>query len=94
MDGRQRNSEDLNDNRIQQLKNGNTDGYNEETKVLVRDYKGGKEFEENLRMLNEEHVRKYNLLQQQSPQTEEEFRRQVEESHRLSEERKKKLSEA
>ena len=37
MDGRQRNSEDLNDNRIQQLKNGNTDGYNEETKVLVRD---------------------------------------------------------
>ena len=29
-------------------------------------YKGGKEFEENLRMLNEEHVRKYNLLLQQS----------------------------
>lgn len=57
-------------------------------------YKGGKEFEENLRMLNEEHVRKYNLLQQQSPQTEEEFRRQVEKSRRLSEEREKKLSEA
>ena len=57
-------------------------------------YKGGKEFEENLRMLNEERVREYNLLQQRSPQTEEEFRKQVEESHRLSEERKKKLSEA
>ena len=57
-------------------------------------YKGGKEFEENLRMLNEEHVREYNLLLQQSPQTEEEFRKQVEESHRLSEERKKRLSEA
>lgn len=57
-------------------------------------YKGGKEFEENLRMLNEERVREYNLLQQRSPQTEEEFRKQVEESHRLSEERKKRLSEA
>ena len=56
-------------------------------------YKGGKEFEENLRMLNEERVREYNLLQQQSPQTEEEFRRQVEKSRRLSEERKRKLSE-
>ena len=36
-EGETRFSEDLNDNRIQQLKNGNTDGYNEETKVLVRD---------------------------------------------------------
>lgn len=36
-EGETRFSEDLDDNRIQQLKNGNTDGYNEETKVLVRD---------------------------------------------------------
>ena len=36
-EGETRFSEDLNDSRIQQLKNGNTDGYNEETKVLVRD---------------------------------------------------------
>ena len=57
-------------------------------------YKGGKEFEENLRMLNEERVREYNLLQQRSPQTEEEFRRQIEKSRRLSEEREKKLNEA
>jgi hypothetical protein len=57
-------------------------------------YKGGKEFEENLKRLNAEHVRRYNLLQEQNPQTEEEFRRQVEEAHRLSEERKRKLNEA
>lgn len=57
-------------------------------------YKGGKEFEENLKKLNAEHVREYNLLQEQNPQTEEEFRRQVEKSRRLSEERMKRLSEA
>ena len=55
-------------------------------------YKGGVEFEENLRMMNKEHVRKYKLLQQQSPQTEEEFRKQVEKSRKLSEERQKKFS--
>lgn len=54
-------------------------------------YKGGPEFEENLRMLNERRVQEYNLLQQQYPQTEEEFREQVEKSRRLSEERKKNM---
>ena len=38
-------------------------------------YKGGPEFEENLRMLNAERVREYQLLQKQNPQTEEEFQR-------------------
>ena len=56
-------------------------------------YKGGPEFEENLRMLNAERVREYQLLQEQNPQTEEEFQRQVEKSRRLSEERKKRLME-
>ena len=56
-------------------------------------YKGGPEFEENLRMLNAEHVREYQLLLEQNPQTEEEFQRQVEKSRRLSEERKKRLME-
>lgn len=56
-------------------------------------YKGGPEFEENLRMLNAEHVREYQLLLEQNPQTEEEFQRQVEKSRQLSEERKKRLME-
>lgn len=56
-------------------------------------YKGGPEFEENLRMLNAERVREYQLLQEQNPQTEEEFQRQVEKARQLSEERKKRLME-